>query len=463
MKWLRRLRGSNASGTSGWPGQRPAVSDSGSSGFRFVFLCALLASCVSDTFAMDAVDLQPDLDSFGCLSASGDATIQSAIHSRGDDIRTHASPATPPECEAPASAPTVHHHDSDSDSSSAETVRQVPVSTPAAQTLQDVPAPDDIRRKQAMSTPVQQPTLVLRNVTQNLVYTHEVPFRLIWHDDTTSCTCSVGAPDEYCEAYFMILYLDAVCTALNLHPDYDLTNDTLDRPFDLVYPWFSEDDHGAGYDADQFETRETHNSHGDVMSWIRHASVQVKIPIHRYGPFEFNCSGTSIDDVPTNKPPSPAFDALDQESPVHAMHTDDDLPQPTPASGTDVDEESDDACVVDNDTYENDNHNEVFGYLRFRVFPMSMRMRGPEWNRKRKMWGQNARRRYDVRVHAATGIFRYSPCCVYVLLLCPTMHAHSPGCVCTLQVVSCSQWQRHKQAPKIKAGHQKRRPWQVVR
>ena len=105
------------------------------------------------------------------------------------------------------------------------------------------------------------------------------------------------------------------------------------------------------------------------------------------------------------------------------MDVNDGTPYESPEHG-DVDPEYfelDDSSGTDN--YEEEYHNCVYGYLRFGVYPFTMRGSGPGNAKSRKVWGQNARRRYQIRVHDEDNISRY--CIAHVFLSFWVLPPHS--------------------------------------
>lgn len=66
-------------------------------------------------------------------------------------------------------------------------------------------------------------------------------------------------------------------------------------------------------------------------------------------------------------------------------------------------EDSDANGVVD--SYEDGKHQDLYVYHMYNQFPLRLSMKGPEQTKRRKAWGQNARRRYTVQLSPRTGKF----------------------------------------------------------
>ena len=309
MRWLRRGRGTNDSGSGGGGGDPSPTT--GPTSFRFLLLVALFAllfACASandgnvanpsfneqdqqtDTTGNDhvhavAVDAVP-VDTSATRESSAATALVSLFANDGAVAGTCFDDAQP-EIDV-----TSDHHSnvedapgdaSEASDSSAATVRQ--------ECKDDEPyngAPSDMTDKKGG-----QRLVVLHNRAENLTHNREVPFASMFRTDSR-CKCKSATPDDDCIAYYMQFPMGDVCRDLNLHPAKPLTNTTLGEPLDIVYPWFSEEDGGKGHEMDSYGDEDVHLANPDVMSWITHCSAQIRIPLHRHGPFEFDILGTTL-------------------------------------------------------------------------------------------------------------------------------------------------------------------------
>ena len=435
MRWLRRGRGTNDSG-SGGGGVDPTPSTP--TRFRFLLLLALFTALFTCASATDGNVVSPSFN-------EQDQQTDTTGHDHADDFAADAVPidtSTPRESTAASTLVTLFADGgacfNDNQSEIDETgdlhnsVRNPCVGASEAKgssaTTVRQECKDDAQYNDAQNGG--NPLVVLHNRAENLTHVRDFPFPSMFRADSR-CKCKSTTPDRDCVAYYMQIPMDEVCSDLNLHPLKPLTNTTLEEPLDIVYPWFAHEDGGEGHDMDSYGDEAVHLANPDVLAWTTHCHAQIRIPLHRHGPFEFDILGSTL------RPPEadnhrgeapPTADVGVKSAPTadadNTNQADADVNEDTPCEypergGVDTEcFEHEESSGTDN--YEEEYHNCVYGYLRFRVYPFNMRGSSPANAKSRKVWGQNARRRYQIRIHAEDSISRY--CIARVLMSYWVLH-----------------------------------------
>lgn len=416
MRWLRRGRGTNNSGNGGGGvDPSPAI---GPTSFRFLLLVALFASLF--TCAASANDANVDTPSFDEPAQHTDTPRDE----HADDVPVEAVPLGNPLTRESSAASALISLFSDDGDDAEDALGDDPECTDSsAATIPNHCTVEDQR------------LVVLHNHAEDLTHIRDVPFASMFRPDSR-CLCNSTTPNHDCVAYFFLFPMDEVCVELNLDPAEPLTNRTLGQPLDIVYPWFTEDDGGKEHDMESYGDEDEHVALHGMMSWITHCRASVRIPLHRHGPFEFDIVGTPLhepeNDLHSNdimghpplQPPDADFpNRKDSDVNVMEDNPDEDTPYQNPKhAGPDPD-----YCLQDDssgtDDYEEEYHNCVYGYLCFGVYPFTMRGNSTAHAKSRKVWGQNARRRYQIRVHGEDNISRYSVARVFLSFwICLSIH-----------------------------------------
>ena len=302
-----------------------------------------------------------------------------------DTLSVSSSAATEPVGEAPYSESRVHEAEQDSARVQAEEDRR-------ARVADDDAAEDE---RQADLDKDHGPKLVFYNRSADRAYT--VGFHI-----PMSCTCAPGAAvDPACNAINIDIHWAVMCKRLLLDPDRLVFNDTIGDSVDLVFPWDSTE-LDEGELPPEFDAQEDYDDNPDVFAWWDHVGAVMRLPLHRGGQREFEMSGYALagrvaEHVAWSDPEP--MDAEQQDS----------CPQDDAAAAVTAQEDEGDTdegdadegeCSTEDDeedTFESDFHSDVDSFLRFHIYPVRMRPKGPSYANLRKQFGQNARRRFMLR------------------------------------------------------------------
>jgi hypothetical protein len=276
-----------------------------------------------------------------------------------------------------------------------------------------------------------------------------------------SCICTGGSLNASCIAMFMDVRWSDLCRNLGLDPNGLVHDDTTGVDIDLVYPAEEEDATGQWDYADPMED---YADNPDVFAWYDHCEAAMRIPLHKehvpgfireyelsgaplLGPDEGEqvdmddevCQKANEDDRKTgekadayDKANDANWDEWDEGEKADACADDWDEGEKADACADEgekadacADEgEKADACCEDDledDTYECKLHTDMDNFLRFKLYPLELRGTSKEDKRRRKIWGQNARRRYQLRHMADTNQERYATL-LSLCLTCMSLH-----------------------------------------
>ena len=380
MHWLPRHRGPNASGGGDGPCSTYTKESGVSITFRSMFIVCMYASLIACAGAMDIT--------VGGMSHEDDMTDLTG----GNFVPSNYD----------SSAPTVEED--------YESAVSTPVDSSAVTDTDSIPKMQYIE---------------ICNDVLGLKYIRELPFKLL-DTDASMCKCDRSSggeyPNEDCIGYFYLARVDSLCTALNLHPGYAMTNETTGFHLDQIQPWESEENFGRGDNPEDYDDFEDHENNSDIMSWYTHCGSMIAFPIHRQGPFRFVVSGTSISNEHShpfernNNEPGPQPDRDEEhnadddqcDADCEGDPCDDDLCDDDVCVGNSDKDDKDDGDVSSDsvDAYEDSYHTQLEAYLQFGIFPMHLQELTAVNTKLKRSWGQNARRRYEIRVGESDNITR---------------------------------------------------------
>jgi hypothetical protein len=274
-------------------------------------------------------------------------------------------------------------------------------------------APGDVEQEPQHlndNTPPTQPRrtrhIVFHNRFNNTRHIVDQPFGSL-HREDSQCICSSSEVDPECPGYSAFFSVPKMCRDLDLYPGETLHNDTLGETLELVYPWDGDAYGSEAEDARLFDEpfAAKHIENPDILAWYDHCYVRMKVVFHRHGPFEYDIRGTSTVDgrkhlknqVPSQEKCVSGDDSEEAHAPIDVPMNE--VDPSSDGSGIDEGEIASDSDSSGSDNYEDEQHKEIFGYLTLNIFPVHLRGTGKELVKARKMWAQNARRRYTIRIH----------------------------------------------------------------
>ena len=359
MRFLRRRRSFNGSGFDGAAAMRDDGSPRRGSSYPFwmgmLFIWATLLGAISASdddqdFMMDDVD---ELASEGSVCSA--ATTQSA------------------NSDEPASDPVLE-----------QTQTKDPYAYDESEIVDD------------------RPSIIFHNKAGKKSY-------IVKYYEPSFCKCTESAVNDTCNGLYMDVRWSELCLNLQLDPNSPVHNVATGDSIELHYP-SQEDDACCQYDD-----IEDYDDNPDVFEWWRHCEAVFRIPLHKElvpFPREYYLSGAPLqgyavcedveeDGLETNQEEIVEMDDADACKKVNAG--DDGINEGEKEVASDV--ETYDEC--DEDTYESKLHADIDTFLRFKIYPIEMRGKSKENKLKQKAWGQNARRRYQMRKMADTDFERY--------------------------------------------------------
>lgn len=247
--------------------------------------------------------------------------------------------------------------------------------------------------------------LTFINVTTNDRYYTWNPYDL--SEEGCQCRCKNIEPDDQCEVISVMIPYAELCVHLNLDPNEEIEDVTTGHPLQIVWPWEAHQD-GPDSDPDTYKQYDDYDHTLDPWAYWNEIDGRVNIPIHRLAPKEFRYRGSVL--VSAQHDPADAGltppDNVDTESPLDedreyvgtkqnsGLAGDATMSKEHTEGPTDSTEEDD---VHDNekkeDDYEDPRDGDIDSYLRYKIIPF----RYKRDFKTRKMWTQNARRRYKLR------------------------------------------------------------------